>query len=183
MEIRDFEYLAPLKKVNPQQRAMVAPRESADVAKADGRATHNEVTGMTTNKLAPETAKVAMNAGQSVKTQGLSQFESLNQWSKSDRDLMGAMTGWTVGDDMIFRDQNGKQGFPEGLNSHSMRNFMMGLDGARDTGAITGDVTLAQFQELIKQARANTSEMGEVFNEALERNGLDYFKNRAAALI
>lgn len=186
MEIRDFKYSAPLNKAKSAQQTMPPPSELADVLKtrkgAAGRSTSNAITGMTMNRLAPETAEAAIHAGQSVETRGLSQFESLNQLSKSDRDLLGAMTGWTVGNDMIFRNQNGKQGFPEGLNSHSLRNFMMGLDGARRTGVITGDVTQSQFKELIKQARANTSGMGEVFNEELEKNGLKYFENKGGSL-
>jgi len=108
-------------------------------------------------------------------------FDSLNRWSVEDRKLLEAMTGYTVDERGTFFDKNGNVGYPEDLTSHSLRSFSIMLMGARDTGVVAGDqITIPEFRELMKQARASATSLGEKFNEELLEKGLAYLKRSSA---
>ena len=103
---------------------------------------------------------------------------------ESDRKLLEAMTGYRADEYGQFYDENGEPFYPGGLENHALRSFAMMLDGARrgyPEDAIKGDIiTPDEFSRMMKQVRASSSQMGEVFPEDLLTNGLAYLNGTAA---
>ncbi|MBL4692882.1 MAG: hypothetical protein JKY92_06080 [Magnetovibrio sp.] len=99
--------------------------------------------------------------------------------SKSDRKLLEAMTGYSVGEFGQFTDKNGKPGYPEDLTQHSLRSFEITMMGERKNGGIAGeDISVSEFKQFMAQARASATSMGETFNEDLLIKGLAHIRAR-----
>ena len=140
------------------------------------------VTGMTTSHIADDTIGAVVRQSQETNTVysgDTSQFEKLNFMSKSDRKLLEAMTGYSVGEFGQFTDKNGKPGYPEDLTQHSLRSFEITMMGERKNGGIAGeDISVSEFKQFMAQARASATSMGETFNEDLLIKGLAHIRAR-----
>lgn len=142
------------------------------------------LTGTASGLLSSDMANHAIQATQASDTKHYI-AQPFAYMTDSDKKLIEAATGWTIGSDNKFRDKNGNPVQGQGLSNHSLDLMMMNIQGARvaqsqgiSIPSVGNPITAQQFSDMAVKWKANAASMGETFNASLLSNGLAYLNGR-----